>query len=84
MKIILLTIIASFLFVGCQCAPRKTDKELSSCYMFRDCMYRNQKNKDKSVCIDFAKECRAYRRFIFCRKIKGMTFERCQLYLNQK
>jgi len=59
-----------------------------ACLDFDRCMYYNQKNKDKSICIDYAKECRAYGRFEYCKDQanlpEGMRFQECWDKLNTK
>lgn len=78
------------IFPKCQCAPKIKNYEgrPKACYDFDLCMYRNQKNPDKSVCVDIGKECRAIERYMRCNdpacRAQGHDFEKCWLYLNQK
>lgn len=89
MKLFLFLFCCLFLF-SCLSQPDKKDFQgrPDACYDFAMCMYMNQKNPDKSVCVDYAKECRAYGRFNFCKDSKNLPervdFEKCVLYLNQK
>lgn len=75
---------------ACMSAPDREDYtgRPNSCYDFADCMYRNKDNPDKSICADFAKECRAFERFEYCKvetnRPDRMDFEKCWLYLNSK
>lgn len=89
--IIILSIVAILiLMLGCTTPPDKKDYvgRPDSCFDFAACMYLNMKNTDKSICADYAKECRAYSRFNFCKDEKNLPdrvdFEKCNLYLNQK
>ncbi len=86
MKYLIIALIITF--TGCwQSAPKPITDEPAACFDKRDCMYRNQDNKDKSVCVDDAKECRAYRRYIYCKeqvKQKLDTFQNCWNLLNSK
>ena len=82
------------LLTGCfQSAPEKDDFETPECYVFINCMYRNQKNIDKSICAvlgeacrDSLKEKRVYERIKYCGevKLKWMTPRECILMINQK
>jgi hypothetical protein len=75
---------------SCTTPPDKKDYigRPEACYDFVECLYLNQKNPDKSVCADYAKECRAYGRYNFCKDEKNrptnVDFTGCQLWLNQK
>ena len=90
--ILLLGCIALFIsmLTGCISEPSKKSYEgrPDACYDAAMCMYLNQKNPDKSICMDAYKECRAYGRYNFCKEPKNLAdrvdFEKCQLYLNQK
>lgn len=88
-KIIIFFIIFLFL-TGCMMKPDIKDYSgrPSACYEFAACMYFNQKNADKSICADYAKECRAYDRFNFCKDEKnlpnGVRFQECWDKLNSK
>jgi len=88
MRKIFILLLFFVLFAGCTCQrmPRQIEGELLPCYYFRDCMYRNAGNKDKSVCIDYAKECRSFIRMNKCNsdRPEDMKFNDCWLYLNQK
>ena len=75
------SIFLSTQITGCKSVPKALPKEPKPCFDFRMCMYYMEKRQE--LCIDFAKECRAFRRFNKC-KIEKMTFEKCWLYLNQK
>lgn len=89
-----LTVFALFLMVimsmGCISEPSIKDytDRPAACFDAAMCMYLNQKNPDKSICMDAYKECRAYGRYNFCKEPKNLAervdFEKCQLYLNQK
>ena len=68
-------------FNGCKSMPRVIKDEPKPCFDYRMCAYYFEKNP--TVCIDFAKECRAFRRYNKC-KIEKMDFQKCWLYLNQK
>jgi hypothetical protein len=79
--------------IGCQSAPKRSDYESDECFYNADCLYRNEKNPDKSACsvlsescANSSKEIRAYGRLKFCseKKPKDMTENECRLYLNQK
>jgi hypothetical protein len=81
--------VAAFLvsLAGCQEPPVKNEYTNNACYLFAECMYRNEKNPDKSVCAPFGQECRAIDRFIFCRDTplpERIDFDKCWLLLNQK
>ena len=85
--------LASIMFFGCQSAPDRKDFQAVECFYFSDCLYRNQKNNDKSPCMiladacrDALKEQRTYERLKFCREKKpeGMSENECRLYINQK
>jgi hypothetical protein len=73
-------------FAGCISQPAKQDYSgrPNACYDFAECLYLNQKNADKSVCLPISMECRAYEKYIYCKTEKEMTFNNCWLYLNQK
>jgi ABC-type oligopeptide transport system substrate-binding subunit len=85
----LLLVVIVFL-TGCISQPNKKDYEgrPNACYDFAACLYFNQKNPDKSICSDYAKECRAYERFNFCKDIKNlpeqMRFQEAWDKLNSK
>lgn len=89
-KIVLIVL----LLTGCwQSAPDVKDYVTVDCYVFADCMYRNQSNPDKSVCTimsdacrDSLKEWRTYKRIEYCRqnKFEGISENECRLLLNQK
>lgn len=75
--------------LGCYTEPpKKENYSVSSCYRFADCLYQNQKNPDKSVCLSFGMECNSWERFLFCKddvnRPDRIDFEKCWLYLNQK
>ena len=82
--------ITIFALSGCIQKPLKADYagKPDSCFLFSECMYLNSKNPDKNVCSDYAKECRAYGRFEFCKKSEnlpdGMRFQECWDKLNSK
>ena len=88
-KIVLFSFIL-VLICGCLSQPDKKDYigRPDSCLDFSVCMYYNSKNPDKSICADYAKECRAFGRFNFCKEPKnlpdGVSFNSCMLMLNQK
>ena len=82
-----------FSLVSCQSPPEKKDYSYEECYLASDCMYRNVKNPDKSVCsvhiqacVDSMKEGRIKQRLEYCsgKKFDNMTQNECRLYLNQK
>jgi hypothetical protein len=84
---------ALFLLIGCQSAPDKKDFSIQECFYAADCMYRNQKNPDKSACAEHAKNCsdaskeeRALFRLKFCEenKFNGLNSNECRMFLNQK
>ena len=72
------------LLIGCLSQPDV--KPDNACGMFLHCMYYLQKAPDKTACIDFAKECRAKKRYEYCRKKENqeVSFANCVLQLNQK
>lgn len=88
--VILIAVMAIVSQLSCMSAPDTEDYagRPNACYDFADCLYRNEKNPDKSVCSDTGKECRAWERFAFCKDEKNrpdkMDFEKCWLLLNQK
>lgn len=89
MKYIPILLMLTFItFLACQTAPSRIAGESESCYQFRDCMYRNKDNPDKSICKDFGAECRAYSRFEYCKEEKNrpadMRFQECWDKLNTK
>jgi len=57
-----------------------------ACYYAQDCLYRNKANDDKSSCVTFMMECRAFLKFNKCRydAPSGMSMDECWRYLNQK
>lgn len=85
-----LLLIIALAFTACIMAPDVKDYENrpQACLDFDRCMYYNQKNQDKSICIDHAKECRAYGRFAYCKDQAnlpdGMHFQECWDKLNAK
>jgi len=85
-----LIIVILIMMTGCTTPPDKKNYigQPDACYLFSECMYFNQKNPDKSACLDYAKECRSFGKFNFCKDSKNlpdrMDFEKCWLYLNQK
>ncbi len=87
---ILIILLCVIILTGCLSQPDKKDFQgrPNSCYDFSMCMYLNQKNPDKSVCVDYAKECRAIDRFNFCKDEKnlpeGVGFQSCWDKLNSK
>lgn len=85
--LVLIGILALVFNCGCLSMP-ECKGELPACCDWYRCMYLNQKNPDKSSCMSAGSECRAYRRYIFCKDEKnypdGVNFDRCGLYLNQK
>lgn len=91
MKRIIISLCCLCVLVAC-CMSMPDAKDYTgrphSCLDFDRCLYFNQKNPDKSVCADYAKECRARDRYEYCKddnnRAPGMDFEKCWLYLNQK
>lgn len=87
---ILVLSIVVIMCTSCISEPSKKDYagRPDACYDAASCMYLNQKNQDKSVCLDAYKECRAYGRYNFCKEPNnrpvGVDFNGCTLYLNQK
>jgi len=90
---VLIIIVAVIQVIGCQSAPDKKEYKVEECYVFCDCLYRNNKNPDKSSCAmlaeacrDSLKELRAISRFEYCKKNipAGMTEETCRLTLERK
>ena len=92
MVLVIFTLTAT---TGCQSAPDKKDYvgTADECYLFSDCMYRNQKNADKSACQilaeacrDAMKEARTIKRIEYCKDKTpvGMSENECRLMLNQK
>lgn len=71
---------------ACQWKPARVENAPLACFYFQDCMYRNAENKDKSICMDYAKECRATLRMNKCMSIGSeiIEFRNCMLLLNQK
>lgn len=87
--LIIASIVLVFFTTGCgQSAPIRQQGEIDACYMFRECMYRNEKNPDKTACKDFGSECRAYGRFNYCKDEKNRPddckFQECWDKLNSK
>lgn len=84
--IIMVIAIVIMMTSGCISEPKKKDydKRPNACYDFAECLYLNQKNNDKSVCLPISMECRAYEKYTYCKSEKEMTFNNCWLYLNQK
>jgi len=82
-------IIILFIFiVACQSAPDRKDFKLDPCFSAADCLYRNQKNPDKSVCKDYISECNSFSKYEYCKQQEnlpeGVDFQKCWIYLNQK
>ena len=79
-------VVIVIMFAGCISEPKKDNYKdrPNPCYDFASCLYLNQKNPDKSVCLPISMECRAYEKYNFCKGEKEMTFNNCWLYLNQK
>ena len=88
MKILIL--IPIILLLNCstyQSAPTRGQNELEICFQFRDCMYRNKLNPDKTICKDLDSECRTYSRFEYCQDPNNrpeMKFQECWDKLNSK
>ncbi len=61
-----------FLAFGCMSAPKKIEDESVSCFLARDCLYRNQKNHDKSSCSLLIKGC--YEDLNELRRINRMNY----------
>lgn len=71
-RIGLAILLLGVVLIGCsQTAPKLRDGEPMSCLYFRECMYRNAKNQDKSICKDALNECLNTQRMIFCREKKN-------------
>ena len=73
---------------GCISAPNKKDYTLDSCFAADRCLYVNQKNPDKSICMGYMSECTSFSKYEYCKRkenrIDSVTFKECWLYLNQK
>jgi hypothetical protein len=87
MKLIIL--IPIIFLIACNSAPPDAkDFNIDACYQFARCMYDNQKNEDKSICVPLSSECRAFQRFEYCKNPENlperMDFDKCWLLLNQK
>ena len=67
MKIRIIILTTLFIFLSgcgtCQWQPKLKDYSLTSCYQAADCLYRNQDNKDKSICSDYISECNAFSKY---------------------
>jgi hypothetical protein len=95
-SIFLLVIIAIALFsavnLNCITAPDRSDYNSEECFLASDCMYRNQKNLDKTICSDLTKDCVNYNReqrikarLKYCseNKFNGLTENECRLTLSK-
>ena len=89
MKKLLIFGVSIFLF-GCSCLSFPSGKDYEgrphACLDFARCMYYQQKAQDKTICADFAKECRAFDRYLFCAESTDnpTAFQSCWDKLNSK
>jgi hypothetical protein len=85
-KLLIISVLFLLIFTACQQAPVMQKDEIPACFEARDCDYRNQ--KDPSKCADDHKECRAVRRYKYCKdpdnRWKDCKEQECWDKLNSK
>jgi len=75
------------LFCGCDLKDQDTTGYEPSCKVFINCLYLNQNNPDKSVCLSLAEGCKSANDFKACLnpvlKENRMEFKDCLLLMRK-
>jgi len=84
-KLLLISImLCSIISISCD-KLAKPDMEgyADSCKVFLNCMYLNQKNPDKTICLGLADGCKQANDFILCANSDKVDFKDCLLLLKK-
>ena len=82
--VIFICIISAIFYTGCQDVKSVDVSNYEpSCQVFLKCMYLNQKNPDKSVCMSLADGCKSANDFAACQKNTKMDFRDCLLLMRK-
>jgi hypothetical protein len=88
-KLIIVLCVLAFtvLLCGCDLNEQSVEGYEPSCKVFLTCMYYNQKNPDKSVCLSLADGCKSANDFQACLnpvlKDNKMEFKDCLLLMRK-